>query len=168
MYSRRFYGTDRAQRARPAQSSPQNTPEKVRVIEKNDRNTSDTFPRWAVNIPVTDGGYDIQREYPNPRDFLPEKENSENYIVPRAKRDEVSVYPESSPMPPTPEAEPPESAQTDENLPANSNIYSDISSSMKNMTLEDMMLAGLLMLGSSGDYDDEIMLILGLILMIGA
>lgn len=40
--------------------------------------------------------------------------------------------------------------------------------SVKNMTFEDMMLTWLAYLGSSGECDDEVFIILGLILMIGA
>ncbi len=173
MYSRRFYNTDRAQRSRSA-PAPQSTLERARVTEKtekSERNDTDTFPKWAVYIPVTDGTPNAPRRYLDPRDFLPEKEFFEENRSFGQNDGETSVYPEESPMPPTPTVDVSENEQTGHDLPPDENVYGkmgEISSSVRNMTLEDMMLTGLLMLGSSGDYDDEIMLILGLILMIGA
>lgn len=159
------------QRGRSMQA-PAKDPESLKapekITEKKTQSISDTFPRWAVDIPVTDGVPDAPREQINPRDFTFEKEFSE-----RRNEEFSSVYPEKEPVrPEVPSiSETPEIGPREETFPAGADAYDkleDISSSVRNMTLEDMMLAGLLMMGSSGEYDDEIMLILGLILMIGA
>ena len=97
---------------------------------------------------------------------------------------EVSVYPDDkADMPMSPNFPSNMSDEADEGFDQpngnpqdsdssnNSDVYDkmgDVSLSMRNMTFEDMILTGLLMLGSSGEYDDDIMLILGLILMMGA
>ncbi len=159
MYSRKFYGTDRVGR-RGAAQAPQSTPAKAPGVgSAATRGDSDTFPRWAVNIPVTDEGSDTEKIRIEPKDFLPEKE------------DTASVYPERPPTESVPDASEDQTPETVEESPSESvGAYEKTAEmpSLRSMTLEDMMLTGLLMLGSSGEYDDEIMLILGLILLIGA
>lgn len=159
MYSRKFYGTDRVGRRGTAQS-PQSVPVKPSgVVVPAAQGDSDTFPRWAVNIPFADGGNDAERIRIEPRDFLPERE------------DTASVYPERPPTESIPDTAENEIPETVVEGPSDSvGAYGKTADmpSLRSMTLEDMMLTGLLMLGSSGEYDDEIMLILGLILMIGA
>ncbi len=164
------------QRGRPMQA-PASAPEKTPPTEKRMQSLPDTFPRWAVNVPVTDSSSDAPSEQIAPRDFTFEKEFSD-----MANEMSASVYPENIPTRPDINGAPetrdaPDISESNETEPreegafANADVYEkleDISSSMRNMTLEDMMLAGLLMMGSSGEYDDETMLILGLILMIGA
>lgn len=159
MYSRKFYGADRVGRKGAAQA-PQSTPAKAPVVGSvAAQGDSDTFPKWAVNIPFADEGSDTEKIRIEPKDFLPEKE------------DLASVYPERPPTESVPEASENQIPETVEESPSESaGAYEKTADmpSLRSMTLEDMMLAGLLMLGSTGEYDDEIMLILGLILMIGA
>ncbi len=236
MYSRRFYGGERTQRNRPSPTAA--TPsERIAPTEKKvERSMAEALPMMALVIPVTEEGITPPKEYPNPRDFLPEANERRLYDAPQLRSDginseniylnneksevkdetaeilrEVSVYPDNipqMPMLPDPPSDTPDVSEDSENTPEadgksdllngnlqdtdnfddpndwdstdssdnsdssdKSDVYDkmgDISLSMRNMTFEDMMLTGLLMLGSSGEYDDDIMLILGLILMMGA
>lgn len=159
MYSRKFYGTDRVGRRGVAQA-PQSTPAKATGVGSvAARGDSDTFPRWALNVPATDDGDDTEKIRIEPKDFLPEKE------------DTAAVYPERPPTESAPDDAENQSPEVIEEIQIGSaGAYEKTADmpSLRSMTLEDMLLTGLLMLGSSGEYDDEIMLILGLILMIGA
>lgn len=175
MYSRRFYGTDRTQRSRPA-PTPQATLEKAEPIKRMAEPTvAETRAIMALDIPFTEERDPDPMVYPDPKDFLPEALS------------QVSVYPEKAPQEPIiPETENDSRADTErdddieikeESTDAFSDVSerstsddktADVAASVRNMTFEDMVLTGLLMLGSSGEYDDDIMLILGLILMIGA
>lgn len=180
MYSRRFYGGDRTQRSRPA-PTPQTVFERVEPIAKKivEPNVSEPLPIMALNIPVTEDREPGLIEYPNPKDFLPEAFESRSYSEVE-EVSEVSVYPDKTPpTPEVPDAENDGSADTEIKGESTDTLGSisdstesadktgDVAHSVRNMTFEDMVLTGLLMLGSSGEYDDDIMLILGLILMIG-
>ncbi|MBE6618362.1 MAG: hypothetical protein E7626_01095 [Ruminococcaceae bacterium] len=100
---------------------------------------SDTRPRWANDF-SSENFTGGEVSYKEPRDFAPA----------------VSIISDISPKEETKITLEPEA-------PAES-----VSEKMKNMTFEDMMLTWLMLMSSSGEYDDEILLILGLILMIGA
>ena len=140
----------------------------------------------ALDIPVTEEREPNFTVYIDPKDFLPEASESRFYSK-AEEVSEVSVYPENTPKAPAvPDAENDSRADAErgedteikeESIGAFSDISGafassdktgDVAASVRNMTFEDMVLTGLLMLGSSGEYDDDIMLILGLILMIGA
>lgn len=186
MYSRRFYGGDRTQRSRPA-PTPQTAFEKTEPIKKRAEPTvAETRPVMALDIPVTEDREPDFTVYIDPKDFLPEASESRFYSKSK-EVSEVSVYPENTPKAPeVPDSENDSRADTERGEDAevkgeSTDTFSDISgalassdktgdvaASVRNMTFEDMVLTGLLMLGSSGEYDDDIMLILGLILMIGA
>ena len=175
MYSRRFYGGDRTQRSRPA-PTPHTALEKTEPIKTRAEPTvAETRAIMALDIPVTEDREGEIIVYPDPKDFLPEALS------------QVSVYPDKAP--PTPEAPNLENdgradtgrdeaieikeESTDAFIDVSEGTKSadktgDVVATVRNMTFEDMVLTGLLMLGSSGEYDDDIMLILGLILMIGA
>ena len=189
MYSRRFYGGERTQRNRPSQALAMPSERTVPTEKKVERSTDEPVARMALNIPLTEEGLISPKEYFNPRDFLPEANEisfydsiSENTAdtdnaSPSNVSDEisaenkaaesiieVSVYPEKSSEAP----DTPDNTDDMQSSDDNDNTQTEGTSlSVKSMTFEDMMLTGLLMLGSTEDYDDEIMLILGLILMIG-
>lgn len=189
VYSRRFYGGDRYQRSRPA-PMPAITPEKSSPTEYKSSIPSEPIPKMALDIPVTESVEEPIREYTDPRDFLPVRDRSEFYDTESkfptrssavskengSENDalrEVSVYPDvkveqGKEGAPDDTPSDTESPKTEDDTGENAENTEVFSLSLRNMTLEDMMLAGLLMMGSSGEYDDEIMLILGLILMIGA
>lgn len=189
VYSRRFYGGDRYQRSRPA-PMPAITPEKSSPTEYKSSIPSEPIPKMALDIPVTEGVEEPIREYTDPRDFLPVRDRSEFYdpkseLTTRSSAvseengsenyalREASVYPDvkveqGKEAAPDDTPSDTESPMTDDAGEDNTENTEAFSLSLRNMTLEDMMLTGLLMMGSSGEYDDEIMLILGLILMIGA
>lgn len=175
MYSRRFYGTDRTQRSRPAPTTPQPSFERIEPIKKAaEKSVSEPLPMMALDIPVIEDSEPAFIEYGDPKDFLPKALSR------------VSVYPEKAPQDPvipdtqndsTEDTEYSENTETKESIDTLGGISEvseesyktdDIVRSVRNMTFEDIMLTGLLMLGSSGEYDDDIMLVLGLILMIGA
>ena len=189
VYSRRFYGGDRYQRSRPA-PMPAITPEKSSPTEYKSSMPSEPIPKIALDIPVTESVEEPIKEYTDPRDFLPVRDRSEFYdpesefptrssavseenVSENDALREVSVYsdvkvkqgkegvPDKTPS----DIESPKPEDSTEDSIENTEAFSP---SLRNMTLEDMMITGLLMMGSSGEYDDEIMLILGLILMIGA
>ena len=189
VYSRRFYGGDRYQRSRPA-PMPAITPEKSSPTEYKSSIPSEPIPKIALDIPVTESVEEPIKEYTDPRDFLPVRDRSEFYdpesefptrssavseenVSENDALREVSVYsdvkvkqgkegvPDKTPS----DIESPKPENSTEDSIENTEAFSP---SLRNMTLEDMMITGLLMMGSSGEYDDEIMLILGLILMIGA
>ena len=128
----------------------------------------------ALDIPVIEDSEPAFIEYGDPKDFLPKSLSR------------VSVYPEKAPQGPvisdtqngsSEDTEYSENIETEESTDTlggisdrreDVDVKEDIVRSVRNMTFEDIMLTGLLMLGSSGEYDDDIMLVLGLILMIGA
>ena len=169
MYSRRFYGGDRTQRSRVA-PAPQTAVERVEPIKKTvEPSVSEALPIMALDIPVIEER-NIDFKYFDPKDFLPKALESVSYgsLDERAQSLQVSAYPEeATELPEFTEAE----NNSSENAPVkeeSADTRGDVAYSVRNMTFEDMVLTGLLMLGSSGEYDDDIMLILGLILMIGA
>lgn len=176
MYSRRFYGTDRTQRSRPL-PMPQTSFERSEPAKKPaEKSVSEPLPIMALDIPLSEESTPVLAEYPDPKDFLPEATESRAYSESKGTSEisEVSVFPENTP-------EIPEVPDTENDISANAGITEDTTDvsentdetgdtwrSVRNMTFEDMVLTGLLMLGSSGEYDDDIMLMLGLILMMGA
>lgn len=148
MYSRRFYSSQRAKNTPVIQTV---TPKKAPSITVESQ-TSDTRPRWATDF-FEDQFWPEEKFYVEPRDFAPAVT-----VVNEEKADLGLV-------------EAPASADVIEDTAcdlSDDTVTEDIGEKMKNMTFEDMMLTWLAMLGSSGEYDDEIFIILGLILMIGA
>ena len=185
VYSRKFYGAERTQRNRPAVTvaSP---PVKREALERNPE--IKTFPTaaepvsiMALDIPVTEEGITPPYEYTDPKDFLPEANENRFYSesvevsekIEAEKETEATVYPEKAFEEASEEAViseiPKEKSEASDTADSSGDVDNtgDIVRCVRGMTFDDMMLTGLLMLGGSGDYDDEIMLILGLILMIG-
>ena len=161
MYSRRFYSGDRSRQSRaPHVMQPSNGTTAQNGTHA--QSVEDTAPGWALSIPLDNGAADSEKVRISPGDFAPEREISDEResINDAFASENASVYPENESVNP----QITESTSDPMTLEEPVNIFAH----MRGMTLEDMMLAGLLMMGSSGEYDDETMLILGLILMIGA
>jgi hypothetical protein len=144
LYSRRFYSSTRAKNTPVIQTI---TPKKAPVATEEIR-ASDTRPRRPLDF-FGDEFSNEEKFYAEPRNFSPASDIT----------DGESVVTLASEMPHPTE---------DEKVRIVSAADENIGEKMKNMTFEDMMLTWLAMLGSSGEYDDEIFIILGLILMIGA
>ena len=138
LYSRRFYSSQRAR----------NTPVIQTVTPKKHPDTTvqsavtDTHPRWADAF-SEDDFIDRDEKQVDPRDFVPASGGVSAVAEVRCADDERHEI--------TP-----------------SGVTESPVENLKNMTFEDMMLTWLAYLGSSGEYDDEVFIILGLILMIGA
>ena len=101
---------------------------------------TDTRPRWANDFAEPEF-YTSEAVYTEPKDFVPASDGVFETV---------------------------EVVETITHEEDNVSVDADQLESVKSMTFEDMMLTWLAMLGSSGEYDDEIFIILGLILMIGA
>jgi hypothetical protein len=85
----------------------------------------------------------------SPRDFSPLSDRS-----PEKTEEDLQILDKSS------ESEPASVGQMSESERSGH-------SPIKDMSFEDMLLSGLLMLGGTSDVDEEIMIILGLMLIIG-
>lgn len=144
MYSRRFYGGERFRQSHMPQN-PEPLPVKRSPAPEKKAASSDLFARYPTE---TERG----KNPPMPR---------ETEIYPR------DFYPRSERALATPalslKEEPKDVSAASDRVSESATGLSDI----KNMNFEDMLLSGLLMLGGTSNIDEEIMIILGLMLIIG-
>ncbi len=195
MYSRKYYdrtkntsqnqqstyGYRSWKRPAPYGETYENKPEKNEIQIKNGNSEIDekvsqteTFSLFPLDKgDLSEISNSLQGEPILPRDFSPMRENTP-YFATETVTSDSEILPETEENGDK-ETETAEEAfetteiseiseESETETPKNSeNLLENIIS----LKFEDMLLTGLLLLGGSGNYDDEIMLIMGLVLMIG-
>lgn len=147
MYSRRFYTGERFHRSRTPQSGEPIRSQGVAAVYSEPEREK-TFPRYPIEATYKSAVAPPLFEV-SPRDFSPLSDRAQKKTDGGLQDLAESVISEPASIGQAPESE------------------NTARSKIKDMSFEDMLLSGLLMLGGTSEIDEEIMIILGLMLIIG-